>query len=69
MRLLRGARGEGVEGGTRVGSAEVNLATETATVTLAAGARPEALVDAVRKAGYETHLIARSQVPRNDRSW
>ena len=41
-----------------VGGADVNLATETATVMLAAGARPEALVEAVRKAGYEARLGA-----------
>jgi Cu+-exporting ATPase len=52
-----------------VGSAEVNLATETATVTLAAGARPEALVEAVHKAGYETHLAPKPQAPAADRSW
>jgi Cu+-exporting ATPase len=54
-----------------VGSAEVNLATETATVTLAAGARPETLVEAVHKAGYETHLepAPRTAAPQADRSW
>jgi Cu+-exporting ATPase len=54
-----------------VGSAEVNLATETATVTLAAGARPEALVEAVKKAGYETHFEAapRAAAAGADRSW
>jgi Cu+-exporting ATPase len=54
-----------------VGSAEVNLATETATVTLAAGARPESLVEAVQKAGYETHLEAapRAAAAAADRSW
>ncbi|HEX9185149.1 MAG TPA: heavy metal translocating P-type ATPase [Burkholderiales bacterium] len=52
-----------------VGGAEVNLATETATVTLAAGARPEALVEAVHKAGYETHLEPTPQAPAADRSW
>jgi Cu+-exporting ATPase len=35
-----------------VGSAEVNLATESASVTYAEGAAPEALVAAVRAAGY-----------------
>ena len=51
-----------------VAAAEVNLATETATVTLAEGAAPQALVDAVRKAGYEARvspLPARS----DDRAW
>ena len=54
-----------------VGSAEVNLATETATVTLAAGARPESLVEAVHKAGYETRLEAapRAAAAQADRSW
>jgi Cu+-exporting ATPase len=52
-----------------VGSAEVNLATETATVTLAAGARPESLVDAVHKAGYEARLAPAPQAPGPDRSW
>jgi len=53
-----------------VGAAEVNLATEMANVTLAAGASPETLVAAVRKAGYETRLSAvpaRTDGP--DRSW
>jgi Cu+-exporting ATPase len=52
-----------------VGSAEVNLATETATVTLAAGARPESLVEAVHKAGYEARLAPAPQVPSADRAW
>jgi Cu+-exporting ATPase len=52
-----------------VGSAEVNLATETATVTLAAGARPESLVEAVHKAGYEARLTPAPQAPGADRSW
>ena len=55
-----------------VGSAEVNLATETATVTLAAGARPEALVEAVHKAGYEARLepVTRAAAASQaDRSW
>jgi Cu+-exporting ATPase len=54
-----------------VGSAEVNLATETATVTLAAGARPESLVEAVKKAGYATHLepAPRAAEAQADRSW
>jgi Cu+-exporting ATPase len=52
-----------------VGSAEVNLATEIATVTLAAGARPEALVEAVHKAGYEARLAPAPQAPSADRSW
>ncbi len=52
-----------------VGSAAVNLATETATVTLAAGARPQSLVEAVRKAGYEARLISAAPLPGADRSW
>jgi Cu+-exporting ATPase len=52
-----------------VGSAEVNLASETATVTLAAGVRPELLVEAVRKAGYEARLAPAPQAPGPDRSW
>jgi Cu+-exporting ATPase len=39
-----------------VSEAEVNLATESASVHYARGTPPEALVDAVRKAGYETRL-------------
>ncbi len=53
-----------------VGGAEVNLATEMATVTLSAGARPQALVEAVHKAGYETRLEpAPPRAPRAERSW
>jgi len=55
-----------------VSGAEVNLATETANVALAQGADPEALVAAVRKAGYETHLVApdeKAAEPAVDRSW
>jgi len=54
-----------------VGSAEVNLATETATVTLASGARPESLVEAVHKAGYEARLepAPRAATAQADRSW
>jgi len=58
-----------------VGDAVVNLATETATVSLAAGGSPDALVAAVRKAGYETHLAPAGSdalppaVPARDRSW
>ena len=51
-----------------VGSAEVNLATETATVSLAEGGAPEALVDAVREAGYEATLTPVA-APVRDRSW
>src|SRR5512134_3479597 len=51
-----------------VASAEVNLATETATVNLADGASPDALVEAVRNAGYEARLAPREQ-PGVDRSW
>ncbi|HVP08887.1 MAG TPA: heavy metal translocating P-type ATPase [Burkholderiales bacterium] len=39
-----------------VSEAEVNLVTESANVRFGEGTRPEALVEAVRKAGYETHL-------------
>jgi Cu+-exporting ATPase len=49
--------------------AEVNLATETATVLLAAGARPQALVEAVHKAGYEARLGPAPLAPATDRSW
>jgi Cu+-exporting ATPase len=52
-----------------VGSAEVNLATETANVSLAAGADPETLVAAVRKAGYETQLSPPAKASATDRSW
>jgi Cu+-exporting ATPase len=52
-----------------VGSAEVNLATETATVTLAAGSRPESLVEAVHKAGYEARLAPAPKTTGPDRSW
>jgi len=53
-----------------VGSAEVNLATETASVSLAAGANPEVLVAAVRKAGYETRLTPPAKAAAGaDRSW
>jgi P-type Cu+ transporter len=51
-----------------VGSAEVNLATETATVALAEGAAPGSLVAAVRDAGYEARL-APAPKPAKDRSW
>ena len=51
-----------------VASAEVNLATETATVTLAEGAPPETLVAAVRGAGYEARLSPVEKTSA-DRSW
>jgi Cu+-exporting ATPase len=51
-----------------VASAEVNLATETAAVTLAEGASTEALVTAVRNAGYEARLEPR-RAPETDHSW
>ena len=51
-----------------VATAEVNLATETATVTLAEGAAPETLVTAVRGAGYEARLSPVKK-PTADRSW
>ncbi len=46
-----------------VASAEVNLATETATVLLAPGADPQALVVAVQRAGYEARLAQDSGAP------
>ena len=49
--------------------AEVNLATETATVMLAASARPQSLVEAVHKAGYEARLGPAPLAPATDRSW
>jgi len=52
-----------------VGSAEVNLATEIASVTMAAAANPEALVAAVRKAGYETRLAPPAKARAEERSW
>jgi Cu+-exporting ATPase len=51
-----------------VAKAEVNLATETATVALADGASPDSLVAAVRDAGYEASLVTRP-APSVDRSW
>jgi Cu+-exporting ATPase len=51
-----------------VANAEVNLATETAAVTLAESASPEALVAAVRDAGYEARLEPRP-AHGTDRSW
>ena len=51
-----------------VAGAEVNLATETATVSLAEGAAPQSLVDAVRGAGYESRLGPAPQA-EGDRSW
>jgi Cu+-exporting ATPase len=51
-----------------VASAEVNLATETATVGLAEGAAPESLVEAVREAGYEARF-APAPKPARDTSW
>jgi P-type Cu+ transporter len=51
-----------------VAAAEVNLATETATVSLAEGASPQSLVEAVRGAGYEARLVP-VQKPAKDRSW
>jgi Cu+-exporting ATPase len=50
-----------------VGSAEVNLATETATVSLAEGASPDSLIAAVRDAGYEARL-APAPTPAKDKS-
>jgi Cu+-exporting ATPase len=51
-----------------VGSAAVNLATETATVSLAEGAAPETLVAAIRDAGYEARLSP-VENPAAGRSW
>jgi P-type Cu+ transporter len=51
-----------------VASADVNLATETATISLAEGAAPESLVDAVRGAGYESRLGPAPKT-EGDRSW
>ena len=51
-----------------VGAAQVNLATETATVSLAEGAAPESLLAAVRDAGYEARLSP-MQAGANDRTW
>ena len=51
-----------------VASAEVNLATETATVSMAEGAAPQSLVEAVRSAGYEARLSPAAP-PAKDRSW
>ena len=51
-----------------VASAEVNLATETATVSMAEGAAPQSLGDAVRSAGYEARLSPAAP-PAKDRSW
>ena len=51
-----------------VATAEVNLATETAIVSMAEGAAPQSLVDAVRGAGYEARLSPVAP-PAKDRSW
>jgi Cu+-exporting ATPase len=50
-----------------VAAAEVNLATETASVVLAEGAPPESLIDAVREAGYEARLAPGK--PASTPSW
>jgi P-type Cu+ transporter len=52
-----------------VASAEVNLATETATVALAEGAAAASLLEAVRGAGYEARLEARPASTSGDKSW
>jgi Cu+-exporting ATPase len=55
-----------------VASAEVNLATETAAVSVPAGFNAESLVEAVRGAGYEARLQAIPQEEKQrkeDRSW
>src|SRR5579864_3854310 len=48
-----------------VAGVSVNLATETATVNLgdAASSPPDALIEAVKKAGYEATLIAPPDAP------
>src|SRR5687767_2921955 len=51
-----------------VATAEVNLATETATVSLAEGAPPQSLVAAVERAGYSARLAPAPQTAK-DRSW
>ena len=51
-----------------VGSAEVNLATETATVSMAEGASPDSLIAAVQDAGYEARL-APAPTPAKDKTW
>src|SRR5687768_1600429 len=51
-----------------VGTAQVNLATEVATVSLADGASPDSLIAAVRAAGYEARLEPKA-APAQDRSW
>ena len=51
-----------------VAAAEVNLATETATVSLAEGAPPQSLVAAVEKAGYTARLAPAPRATK-DRSW
>jgi Cu+-exporting ATPase len=55
-----------------VASAEVNLATETAAVSVPAGFDAESLLEAVRGAGYEARLQEIPQEERQrkqDRSW
>ena len=51
-----------------VATAEVNLATETATVSLAEGAPPQSLLAAVERAGYSARLAPAPQTAK-DRSW
>ena len=51
-----------------VATAEVNLATETATVSLAEGAPPHSLLAAVERAGYAARLAPAPQTAK-DRSW
>ncbi len=52
-----------------VATAEVNLATETASVAVAPGTAPEALVEAVRQAGYEARFDEPPPKEGGDRSW
>jgi len=52
-----------------VASAQVNLATETATVALAQGISPAALVAAVRDAGYEAQLAPRAAASAHGAPW
>ena len=62
------ARPKGAQARSCVATAEVNLATETATVSMAEGAPPQSLVEAVRAAGYEARLSPAAS-PAKDRSW
>ena len=52
-----------------VASAEVNLATEVATVSLAEGVAPDSLLAAVRSAGYEARRDEAAATPKKDQTW